>query len=108
MDCERRSGRDHKLPSPARPHVAETSERSRNGTSPDHVIVTVALKVWPKSHSFSELPARQHHCTRPGVIRFPRLSERGFSLPELMMIVAVAGTLMLIAVPALKDVTEGS
>jgi prepilin-type N-terminal cleavage/methylation domain-containing protein len=42
------------------------------------------------------------------VIRFPRLSERGFSLPELMMTMAVAATLMLIAIPAFKDVTEGS
>jgi prepilin-type N-terminal cleavage/methylation domain-containing protein len=35
-------------------------------------------------------------------------SERGFSLNELMLTVAVAATLMAVAVPVLTDVTEGS
>lgn len=39
---------------------------------------------------------------------FVRLSERGFSLPELMLTVAVAGTLMAIALPVMTDVSESS
>ena len=40
--------------------------------------------------------------------RFSGLSDRGFSLVELMMVVAVAGTLMVVAMPVMKDVTDGS
>lgn len=35
-------------------------------------------------------------------------SERGFSLIELMMVVALAGTLMVVAVPVLTDLSENS
>ena len=35
-------------------------------------------------------------------------SQRGFSLIELLMIVAVAGTLMAIGLPALLDLSEGT
>ena len=35
-------------------------------------------------------------------------SERGFSLLELMMVIAVAGTLMVIAVPVMTDLSESS
>lgn len=35
-------------------------------------------------------------------------SQAGFSLVELMMVVAVAGTLMIVTLPALTDLTEGS
>ena len=35
-------------------------------------------------------------------------SERGFSLLELMMVIAVAGTLMVVAVPVLTDLSESS
>lgn len=41
-------------------------------------------------------------------MRFPGLSERGYSLNELMLIVAVAATVMAIAVPVMTDVTESS
>ena len=37
-----------------------------------------------------------------------RQSERGFSLNELMLTVAVAGTLMAIAVPVFTDLSEGT
>ncbi|MCA1560822.1 MAG: GspH/FimT family pseudopilin [Acidobacteria bacterium] len=39
---------------------------------------------------------------------FTRLSDRGFSLTELMLTVATAATLMAVTVPILTDVTEGS
>lgn len=35
-------------------------------------------------------------------------SQAGFSLVELMMVLAVAGTLMIVSLPALTDLTEGS
>lgn len=35
-------------------------------------------------------------------------SERGFSLIELLMVIAVAGTLMVIAVPVMTDLSESS
>lgn len=41
-------------------------------------------------------------------MRSARLSDRGFSLTELMLTVTVAATLMAITVPVLTDVTEGS
>jgi prepilin-type N-terminal cleavage/methylation domain-containing protein len=41
-------------------------------------------------------------------MRFPRLSQRGFSLPELMLTVAVASVLMAIALPVMTDVTDSS
>jgi prepilin-type N-terminal cleavage/methylation domain-containing protein len=40
------------------------------------------------------------------VMRFLRLSERGFSLPELMLTVAIAGTVMAIAMPVMTDVSD--
>ena len=41
-------------------------------------------------------------------MQFLRSHERGFSLPELMLTVALAGTLMAMAVPIVTDVTESS
>jgi prepilin-type N-terminal cleavage/methylation domain-containing protein len=41
-------------------------------------------------------------------MRFLRLSQRGFTLPELMLTVAVAGTIMAIAVPVMTDVSDAS
>lgn len=38
----------------------------------------------------------------------PRRADRGFSLVELMMLIAVFGAVMTIAVPALTDVSEGT
>lgn len=35
-------------------------------------------------------------------------SERGFSLIELLMVIAVAGTLMVVAVPVMNDLSESS
>jgi prepilin-type N-terminal cleavage/methylation domain-containing protein len=35
-------------------------------------------------------------------------SERGFSLTELMIVVAIAGTLMAVSVPVVSEVTDGS
>jgi prepilin-type N-terminal cleavage/methylation domain-containing protein len=43
-----------------------------------------------------------------GVMRFLRLSQRGFTLPELMLTVAVAGTIMAIAVPVMTDVSDSA
>ena len=37
-----------------------------------------------------------------------RTSERGFSLTELMMVIALAGTLMAISVPLITNVTDGA
>jgi prepilin-type N-terminal cleavage/methylation domain-containing protein len=37
-----------------------------------------------------------------------RRSQRGFSLVELMMVIAIAGTLMAVSVPALMDLSESS
>ena len=41
-------------------------------------------------------------------MRAVRLSERGYSLNELMLIVAVAATLMVVGLPVMTDVTEAS
>jgi len=41
-------------------------------------------------------------------MRFFGLSERGYSLNELMLIVAVAATLMAVGLPVMGDVTEAS
>ena len=41
------------------------------------------------------------------MVAIPR-TERGFSLVELMMVIAVAGTLMVVAVPVMTDLTESS
>ena len=41
-------------------------------------------------------------------MRFLRLSERGFSLPELMLTVALAGVIMAVAVPVMNDVGDSS
>jgi prepilin-type N-terminal cleavage/methylation domain-containing protein len=41
-------------------------------------------------------------------MRFARVPNRGFSLIELLMVMAVAGTIMVIALPVLTNVTEGA
>jgi Tfp pilus assembly protein FimT len=41
-------------------------------------------------------------------MRSPRRAERGFSLVELMLVVAFAATLLTIAVPVMTDVSDGS
>jgi prepilin-type N-terminal cleavage/methylation domain-containing protein len=41
-------------------------------------------------------------------MRIPRAAERGFSLVELMLTVAVAATLLTIAVPVMTDVSDSS
>ena len=43
----------------------------------------------------------------PTMLAISRL-ERGFSLVELLMVIAVAGTMMAIAVPVMTDMTESS